>query len=140
MTYDLSHVTPDPRPEPSVGGIGRPKRHAPTRAIPVEIAAIKAVKCQECRLCGVSARRAQINAAHLVARGMGGTIGGEWTAANIVGLCGHGNIDGCHGLIDGYDPEARAALRAKLTEDELAYIVMKMGQGWLDRRYPQVSV
>jgi hypothetical protein len=119
--------------------MGRPKRSTPTRAVPVEIAAIKAVKCQECRLCGVSADDAQINAAHLVQRGMGGTIGGEWTAANIVGLCGHGNIDGCHGLLDSYDPEARAALRALLTLDELAYIEMKMGRDWLDRRYPKAT-
>jgi hypothetical protein len=127
----------DPRPEPSVGGIGRPKRKTPTRALPAEIEQLRAAKARECRLCGVTASEAQINLAHLVARGMGGTIGGEWVAANLVGLCGHGNLDGCHGLVDGYDPEARRALRAKLHSDEVEYIVAKMGQGWLDRFYPE---
>lgn len=136
MTDDLSMVRPDPRPEPTVGGIGRPKRKTPTRALPAEVAAIKAAKCLVCRLCGASAALVQINAAHLVPRGMGGTIGGEWVPDNIVGLCGHGNIDGCHGLIDSYDPEARTALRAKLTPAEVAYIERKMGRDWLDRRYP----
>lgn len=139
MNDDLAQVKPDPRPEPSSGGMGRPKRKTPTRALPSVLEAIKAAKCLTCRLCGASAALVQVNAAHLVPRGMGGTIGGEWTADNIVGLCGHGNIDGCHGLIDGYDLEARTALRSKLTEQELAYIEAKMGRDWLDRRYPKAA-
>lgn len=139
MTDDLTVFKGmDPKPTPSVGGMGLPKRKTPTRALPAEIEQLRAAKARECRLCGVTASaELPINLAHIVPRGMGGTIGGEWTADNLVGLCGHGNIDGCHGLIDGYDAEARRALRAKLLPAEIEYVVDKMGQGWLDRFYPE---
>lgn len=138
MLTDLSAFKgSDPRPDRSVGGIGLPKRKTPTRALPAEIEQLRAAKARECRLCGVTASEAQINLAHLVPRGMGGTIGGEWTADNLVGLCGHGNLDGCHGLVDGYDAEARRALRAKLLPAEIEYVVNKMGRGWLDRFFPE---
>jgi hypothetical protein len=66
---------------------------------------------------------------------MGGTIGGEWTESNIVGLCGSGTT-GCHGLIEARDPAATYLLRARLTDAEYSYVVTKMGEGWLERRFP----
>jgi hypothetical protein len=117
--------------------MGRPKRLRALAAPAAVKAAIREVKCQVCRLCGrASSPDLPINAAHLVPRGMGGTIGGEWVENNILGLCGHGNVDGCHGLIDSYDPDACSRLRLLLTADEIAYVIGKKGEGWLDRRFP----
>lgn len=124
---------PDPKPVASVGGMGRPKRKTPLRVSRERISEIRAKKAQECRLCGTTD---QVQAHHLVPRGMGGTIGGEWTESNVVGLCGHGNVDGCHGLIENRDPAATYLLRASLTDAEYSYVVTKMGEGWLERKYP----
>lgn len=122
-----------PRPEPSVGGMGRPKRNRPTKASPARIEEIRAKKCKECRLCG---KTTNVDAAHLIPKGMGGTIGGSWTESNIVGLCGPGNSHGCHGLTEKKDRAACHLLRALLTDEEYSYVVSKMGEGWLDQRYP----
>jgi hypothetical protein len=128
---------PDPKPARSNGGMGRRKRRQALAVTADVKARIRAAKCQVCRLCGRgSSPELPINAAHLVPRGMGGTIGGEWVEPNIIGLCGHGNVDGCHGLIDSYDPEACVRLRLLLTDDEVGYVVAKKGQGWFDRRFP----
>lgn len=124
---------PDLRPEPSVGGMSRPKRKHPTKASPARIAEIRAKKAAVCRLCGTAEN---VNAHHLVPRGMGGTIGGMWTESNVVGLCGHGNTDGCHGLVENRDPAACHLLRALLTDEEYSYVCEKMGEGWVERRYP----
>jgi len=125
---DLTEFKPDPKPEPSVGGMGRPKRNRPTLATPTIVGAIKAQKCGECRLCG---DRERVDPHHLIPRGMGGTIGGEWTADNIVGLCRT-----CHDLVEARDPAANYLLRASLTDAEYAYVVSVAGEGWLERRYP----
>lgn len=130
---DFAFKGPDPKPSPSVGGVGRPKRKRPTKANPERIAEIRAKKAQECRLCGT---RKGVNAHHLIPRGMGGTIGGEWTESNVVGLCGHGNLDGCHGLVERRDPASLYLLRASLTDAEYSYVEFKMGEGWLERKYP----
>ncbi|HWT44719.1 MAG TPA: hypothetical protein VN085_02085 [Vicinamibacterales bacterium] len=122
-----------PKGTPTVGGVGRPKRKRPTKASPERIAEIRAKKCRECRLCGTAEH---VNAHHLIPRGMGGTIGGEWTESNIVGLCGHGNTDGCHGLVESRDRAALYLLRASLTDAEYSYVETKMGEGWLSRKYP----
>lgn len=123
---------PVPKPGASVGGIGRPKRKRPTKASPERIAEIRGKKCQACRLCGSVER---VNAHHLIPRGMGGTIGGEWTESNVVGLCGSGT-QGCHGLVEARDPAALLLLRGTLTDAEYSYVVTKMGEGWLERKYP----
>lgn len=126
--YDLTAFKGSrPKPAPSVGGIGRPKRTRPTKAAPDVIAAIRERKAQTCRPCGT---RENVNAHHLIPRGTGGTIGGRWIDDNILGLCGSG-VSGCHG-----DPAACYLLRARLTDAEYAYIVTVMGEGWIDRRYP----
>jgi hypothetical protein len=136
MTDPLARVDvqPDWKPEPSVGGMGRPKRNRPTKASPARIDEIKAKKCKECRLCGTTVK---VNAAHLIPKGMGGTIGGVWTESNIVGLCGSGNT-GCHGLTEKRDRQACHRLRELLTDAEYSYVVSKMGEQWLDNRYPVI--
>ena len=130
-----SYKGPVPKPEASVGGMGRPKRNRPTKASPARIEEIRAKKCQECRLCGTTVR---VNAHHLIPRGMGGTIGGAWTESNVVGLCGTGNSSGCHGLVESKDRAACHLLRALLTDAEYAYVVGKMGEQWLENRYPVI--
>lgn len=121
------------RPEASVGGMGRPKRNRPTKASPARIDEIRAKKAQSCRLCGTTQN---VDAAHLIPKGMGGTIGGVWTESNIIGLCGPGNSAGCHGLTEKRDRAACHLLRSLLTDAEYSYVVSKMGEGWLDQRYP----
>lgn len=53
---------------------------------------------------------------------------------NLVPVCGDGTR-GDHGRLEARDPDARAALGAALTPDEAAYVVEKMGEEWLWRRY-----
>ena len=128
---------PVPKPAASVGGVGRPKRKRPSKVGRERIAEIKAKKCQTCRLCGAEPSSwMPVNAHHLVPRGMGGTIGGEWTESNVVGLCGHGNVDGCHGLVERRDHAACYLLRSRLTDAEYSYVVSKAGEQWLELRYP----
>src|SRR2546423_1671470 len=110
------------RPEPSVGGMGRPKRKHPLRVSNARKQEIRAKKAQVCRLCGTTEN---VQAHHLIPRGMGGTIGGEWTESNVVGLCGHGNVDGCHGLVERRDRVACHLLRALLSDAEYAYVAAK---------------
>jgi hypothetical protein len=127
------------KPEASVGGMGRPKRNRPTKASPARIEEIRSKKCQRCLLCGNGpTEQMPINAAHLIPKGMGGTIGGVWTEANIVGLCGHGNLDGCHALIEKKDRPACHLLRSLLSDAEYSYVVSKMGEQWLDNKYPVI--
>lgn len=126
---DFAFKGPDPKPSPSVGGVGRPKRKRPTKANPERIAEIRAKKCADgCRLCG---SKENVQAHHLIPRGMGGTIGGRWTESNICGLC-----KACHGLVEARDPAALYLLRASLSDAEYSYVVTTMGEGWLERKYP----
>lgn len=127
---DLTACKPDPRPARTSGGIARakPTKNKRTAASPARITEIREKKCRECRLCGTGR---SVNAHHLIPRSQGGI----WTESNIVGLCGSGTT-GCHGLIEANDPAATYLLRARLTDAEYAYVVTKMGEGWLDRRLP----
>lgn len=132
--YDLRVFNgPVPKPAASVGGMGRPKRNRPTKVSRERIAEIKAKKCESCRLCETTEK---VNAHHLIPRGMGGTIGGEWTESNVVGLCGTGNSSGCHGLVESHDRTACHLLRALLTDSEYSYVASKMGEQWLENKYP----
>lgn len=134
MSHDLAEFHgPVPRPSSGAGGIGLPKKARALDAPAATKAEIRVLKCRACRLCGETQA---IQPHHLVPRGMGGTIGGEWVEANIVGLCGHGNVDGCHGLVEKHDPDACHVLRTLLEPHEVRYIVEKKGQAWLDKRYP----
>lgn len=118
-----------PRPV-SAGGVGRkkPAANKRTAASAKRILEIREKKCQECRLCGTGRN---VNAHHLIPRSQLGI----WTESNVVGLCGSGTT-GCHGLVEARDPAASYLLRARLTDAEYSYVLTKMGEGWLDRRYP----
>lgn len=120
-------------PKPSSGGgIGKkkPVKNKRTHASPERIAEIRAKKCQECRLCGVTSN---VNAHHLISRAQGG----PWTMWNIVGLCGSGTT-GCHGLVEARDKAACHLLRTLLTDHEYSYLVSKRSEEWLNRRYPPI--
>ncbi len=108
----------DPRP---------PKRVKDSRA-----GKAKVEREGRCRVCGT---RRGLNRAHLVAKGQRG----DDVAANIVPLCGSGTA-GCHGALTdhrrGWETVA-GILRARLRPDELAYVLEKKGQDWLDRVYPE---
>lgn len=54
----------------------------------------------QCELCLTTAS----NAAHRVAEGQGG----PWAVENLVHLCGHGNLDGCHGWTHQHPDAAKA--------------------------------
>jgi 5-methylcytosine-specific restriction endonuclease McrA len=123
-------VTPRWKPTASVGGIGRPKRRQALNVSSARKQEIRAAKCRYCRLCDSTQR---VQAHHLVPRGMGGTIGGEWTESNIVGLCRD-----CHTLVERRNRPACHLLRALLSDAEYSYVRTKMGEDWLDRRYPVV--
>jgi 5-methylcytosine-specific restriction endonuclease McrA len=127
---DPVEVTPRWRPEPSAGGIGRPKRRRALNVSSQRKQEIRADKAQRCRLCDTTQH---VHAHHLVPRGMGGTIGGEWVPENIVGLCREH-----HALVENRDRAACHLLRALLTDAEYAYVSAKMGEDWLDRRYPVI--
>lgn len=126
-------VTPDPKPSRSSGGVGRPKPRTRSHASRERIAEIRAKKATVCRLCGTTTN---VDAHHLVPRGMGGSAGGLWTESNVIGLCGPGNAAGCHGLVESRDKQACATLRARLTDAEYSYVVTKRSDAWLDWRYP----
>ena len=97
---------------------------------------LRAAKDGPCRVC----RGAPPNELHhLVPRSQGG----DDVCANLVPLCHR-----CHERVTRYDREACAELRKSLTwrdprsnhplesGDEYTYVVGKMGEGWLESRYP----
>ncbi len=77
-----------------------------------------------CRLCP-SGRGLQRH--HVVPR----SLGGDDVDENLVPLC-----SACHARITGNDLIARRLLRSALHPDEVAYVVERKGEAWLDRRYP----
>jgi len=67
---------------------------------------------------------------HVIAKG--GPHFGDDVPENIVAVCGSGTT-GCHGLIEGADPEARAALGLFLVEkrpEVIRYVQGKIGVGY----------
>jgi 5-methylcytosine-specific restriction endonuclease McrA len=81
-----------------------------------------------CRVCDQALRDLQLH--HLVARGMGGTIGGDDIEANLVALCST-----CHGLVEARDPWACSLLGQRLTAAEREYVVEKKSAAYLQKRY-----
>lgn len=85
--------------------------------------------------CRVCAGRYLLSRHHVVPKGQRGDDVDE----NLVPLCGE-----CHGALHRDDqPQFRGGrtigqvLRVKLRADELAYIVAKKGEAWLDAHYPR---
>lgn len=64
---------------------------------------------------------------HVVPRSQGG----DDVAENLVPLCA-----ACHRRVTGNDRLALRLLRAALAPDEVAYVVERKSEAWLDRRYP----
>lgn len=93
-------------------------------------------KAGECRLCGRRVPQVgHIDRHHLVPRSQSG----DDVEANLVGLCAPWEPS-CHRLITANDRVALMRLRAALWPEEVAYVVEKKGQAWLDARYPDASL
>ena len=117
----------------------RPERRVVDRRAGI----VKVQREGRCRACGVYGVQ-QLNRAHLVPKGQRG----DDVDANIVPLCGSGTT-GCHGaltdhhlatapsLLKGRPWEfVASALRGRLTDEEVEYVVAKKGADWLNRHYP----
>ncbi len=130
MSWDLSAapVRPDPKPA-SEGGVGRPKPVARSRAKTHRSTwrELHARKGGQCRLCP----KPYNNLHHLVGKGQGGPN----EAWNLVPLCGHGNVDGCHALVEKGDPDALRRLADALTDEEYAGLVLFGGEGIIERLF-----
>ena len=127
------------RPEPTPGGVGRPKtkeaRRFRVKASPQRWAEIRDRKlgdCYVCRYLGIEQTR-PATLHHVVAK----SLGGSDTESNCVPLCGTGTT-GHHGLIEARDPDTCQAFAAALQlydDDAYSYAIEKLGEdGWL-RRY-----
>ena len=84
-----------------------------------------------CRGCGAPS---PLTRAHLVPR----SLGGDDVTANLIPLCGSGTT-GCHGATENREPgweKITARVRATLTDDEIAYVLGRKGDGFLDRYWP----
>lgn len=114
-----------------------PQPKAPPRVIDPDAGRAKLRAEGRCRLCSRPGHTVQLSRHHLIPRGQ---LGGD-VDANLVPLCGHGSA-GCHGDVEQYRNQARAKLRARLTEDEIRYVYRRMaqlgrnGEAWLDASYP----
>jgi len=106
--------TPDPKPE---------------RRIVDQFAGNDKLRAEgRCRICGAPATGPLgLTRHHLVPRSQQG----DDVDDNIVPLCGDGTR-GCHAEVEFRTAGYRARLRAKLTPDELAYIIDKKGASWLN--------
>jgi len=51
---------------------------------------------------------------------------GDDVVDNIIPICGNGSM-GCHGKIENADPDARRLLGLRLLDEELSYLVGKLG-------------
>lgn len=83
---------------------------------------------ERCQVCGDPAQSAH----HIVRKSQGG----DDVPANLASLCGHGTR-GCHGLVERRHRPTLSTLRYALSDDQLAYVLQKKGQAWLDRAYPK---
>ncbi len=93
-----------------------------------------AFKGSKCRVCGEASFD---SLHHIYPRGQGG----DDVVVNLAPCCGSGTT-GCHGLLEAHDPQARARLRAGLTDGNRWYLTWKLGnaaQAWLDSQYPELA-
>lgn len=111
---------PDPKPAPRIidPDAGREKLRREGR----------------CRMChGYATRLYLLSRHHIVPRGQGG----DDVDDNLIPICGHGTI-GCHGNVEGWVRDYRQRLRRRMLPAEVAYVIGKKGEAWLDRNYPPV--
>jgi hypothetical protein len=119
-------------------GRGPKKRRGEVKVSASRKEEILARKMGPCRICG-GVDKGGNDPHHLVPRGMGQTLGGEWTEANIVPLCRF-----CHDRVTRRDREACSILRANLLPgkrggeqgDEESYARMKLGDLFFEEMYP----
>lgn len=106
------------------------------RIVSSSAGADKAARERVCRACRSTRRSTawwyRIQRHHLVPRAQGG----DDVAENLVPICPacHDDLEHAGGAIA---RKVRVALRARMLDEEVAYIVMRKGEGWLDRRYPR---
>jgi hypothetical protein len=108
-------VTPDPKPT--------------ARIIDPDAGRAKVWGERRCRVC---CQPYDLTRHHLVPV----SLGGDDVDDNIVPLCGDGTR-GCHGLVEDFRADYRHALRLTMAAEEVAYVVAKKGEAWLDRYYPR---
>ncbi len=106
-----------------------PKPAKRIKASAEEWVELREAKLGPCRVCGTTAWPLGLH--HLVSRGQGG----DDLEDNLVPLCGSGTT-GCHERVESRDPVACHELRKHLTEAEIAYVLEKRGEAYLDGRYP----
>lgn len=112
----------DPRP---------PRRVKATAERWEQLRALKLGPCRICRDAPEPWYGHGITLHHLVSK----SLGGDDVPNNLVPLCGSGTT-GCHGDVESRDALALVRLRDALTEDELAYVIVKKGADFLARYYP----
>jgi hypothetical protein len=55
---------------------------------------------------------------------------------NLFPLCGDG-AQGCHGEVEFRTEGYRERVRARLSGDQVAYVIERKGAAWLNRNYPK---
>lgn len=130
----LDGFRPDPKPT-IVGGIGRPKPKAATRASSQQWERLREQCLGPCIVCTSAGleQRLESSLHHVVPRGQGGAD----VACNLAPVCGDGTT-GHHGLLEAHDEETcqvfAAALRRQLPE-VYRYALATLGVDRFARRY-----
>lgn len=125
MSGDLAAAFRGPDLKEPSGAKG--KTRGRKRATGADWRKLHARKGGPCRLCG--ALPYQLH--HLVGRAQ---LGPD-EAWNLVPLCGRGNIDGCHGLVERNDRDALRRLAESLEDDEYAGLIAFAGEGIIERLF-----
>lgn len=130
---------PDPKPEPSPGGIGRPKSKQPRRFRKVASSSdwvrLREAKLAPCLVClWLGEAQTRLSTLHHV---VSKSLGGDDVEENLVSLCGDGTT-GHHGLLEDHDPETCRAFAAALQQYDgaaYAYAIEKLGEDGFARRH-----
>lgn len=138
----LDRFTPDPKPTPTAGGIGRPKPKLPRRfrvvASNSEWEAIREAKIGPCLVCMWLGQEQLLPSSlhHIVPRSQGG----DDLKENLVAVCGDGT-SGHHGLLEAHDGETSRAFAAALQRYDgaaYAYAIETLGELRYLQRYKVV--
>ncbi len=136
---DLRSFRPDPRPEPTPGGVGQKKSknkwRGRTVATPEQWKKLRAKRLGPCYVCawlGVE-QKLESSLHHVVSK----SLGGDDIARNLVPVCGDGTR-GHHGDLEAHRPVACRALAGAIAmwdDQAYAYAVGKLGEDGFLRRY-----
>lgn len=132
-------VRPDPKPERSPGGIGRPKSKQPRRfriiATPRDWDRLREAKLGPCLVClWLGETQTRLSSLHHV---VSKSLGGDDVEENLVSLCGDG-VSGCHGMVEAHDAQTCRAFAAALQQYDsaaYAYAIEKLGEDGFARRH-----